>query len=272
MRARFPFRLGATSYVYEADLAGNARRLAGQVDDVELVLFDTPALSNLPDPAVIRSLASVSEETGLTYTVHLPVEVGPEPDTALAVRVVQAARPLAPWAYVVHLRRPDGLDRPAWLERMRRALEHLAGAAGGYERLCLENLEGWPPELFLPLLEQVPASLCIDVGHFWRQERDPAPYLVEHMARARVVHLHGCDEGGVDHLPLSVVPPRRLQSPLRELRAFRGVLTLEVFGLPHFEASRDALAGTWEAMGMSEISGLAQKTGTDAEAMERESA
>jgi len=38
------FRLGSTSYVYPADLVTNARQLAGRVDDIELVLFETENL------------------------------------------------------------------------------------------------------------------------------------------------------------------------------------------------------------------------------------
>ena len=39
---QLPFRVGATSYSIEDDLLGNARFLAGQVQDMQLVLFDLP--------------------------------------------------------------------------------------------------------------------------------------------------------------------------------------------------------------------------------------
>jgi len=259
---RLPFRLGATSYVYEADLLTNARRLAGQVDDVELVLFHTPTASNLPDKATLATLADLAAETGLSYTVHLPADVGPGRSTDLALEVIRASRPLAPWGYVVHLSDPNGalgvstgrsatseLDADQlseWLDTMRRALDRLARAAGGYECLCLENLEGWPPELFLSLLDDVPISLCIDVGHFWRQRRDPLSYLAGHLPRARVLHLHGCNGDGRDHQPLAVTPKDDLWRVLGRLRGYRGVLTLEVFGLSHFRESRGTLLEGWE--------------------------
>ena len=43
------FHIGATSYVIPADLAPNAEYLATRVDDMELVLFESPEWgSNFP--------------------------------------------------------------------------------------------------------------------------------------------------------------------------------------------------------------------------------
>ena len=252
-----PFRLGATSYVYEADLVTNARRLAGQVEDVELVLFHTPVASNLPDETTVAALAGLADQTGLSYTVHLPGDAGATPSTELALQTIHTTRPMAPWGYVVHLSAPEEMaDLPAptmthgqpsaWLNTMRPALDRMAQAAGSYELLCLENLDGWPPEFFLSMLDEVPVSLCIDIGHLWRQGRDPVPYLADHLPRARIIHLHGCDGNGVDHQALPVMPDDALWSILSALRDFRGVLTMEVFGLTHFKASRAKLLEIWE--------------------------
>jgi sugar phosphate isomerase/epimerase len=260
--SRFPFRLGATSFVYEADLVGNARRLAGQAQDMELVLFDTPTASNLPDAATIAALAALAapRRADLSYTVHLPADVGPADSTALAWQVVRATRPLTPQGYVVHLspppqpwEAPSGPFAPSsppahlqdWLDAARGALERLAHAAGGYEALCLENLDGWPPELLLPLLDELPISLCIDVGHLWRQGRDPLPYLEDHLPRTRIIHLHGCSADGTDHRSLAVRPEEGVRQVLRALKDYRGVLTLEVFGRSDFKTSVAALGKLW---------------------------
>ena len=70
------FRLGATSYVYPGDLVYNVARLAGHVDDVELILFDLPdGMSNLPDAVTVRRLADLAAAHDLTYTVHLPLDL-----------------------------------------------------------------------------------------------------------------------------------------------------------------------------------------------------
>jgi len=54
IKDRFPFRLGTTSYIVPADLMPNVVFLSPLVDDVELVLFESDTISNLPDAAVIR--------------------------------------------------------------------------------------------------------------------------------------------------------------------------------------------------------------------------
>ncbi|HYN89028.1 MAG TPA: hypothetical protein VER55_10880, partial [Ardenticatenaceae bacterium] len=87
-----PFRLGSTSYVAQAGLVENAARLLGVVDDVELVLFDSPNASNLPDEATVLQLADVDGDR-LTFSLHLPTTlrlVDPDP-SARARSLDQAA-------------------------------------------------------------------------------------------------------------------------------------------------------------------------------------
>jgi len=57
----------------------------------------------------------------------------------------------------------------------------------------------------MKVLEQIPASLCIDIGHLWRDGRDALPYLEAYLGRARVVHLHGVGER--DHQSLELTAP-----------------------------------------------------------------
>jgi sugar phosphate isomerase/epimerase len=223
---------------------------------MELVLFDTPTASNLPDAATVGALARLATRTaGFTYTVHLPADVGPAETAPLLLDVARRTRPLEPVGTIVHLSDPTGgtglVDAPAqaaWLDTVRRRLDELAEVVGGHEYLCVENVEGWPPELFHSLLDELPLSLCIDIGHFWRTRRDPVPYLQTHLPRTRIVHLHGCDENGVDHQALSATPPAQLRLALAELQHFAGVLTLEVFGQPHFRNSREVLEQTWRTL------------------------
>jgi sugar phosphate isomerase/epimerase len=201
--------------------------------------------------------------------VHLPGVVGPSECTDLAIQVIEMIGPLSPHGYVVHLNNPAlpldvpsdpfatppedltgkggglAMPPPDWLDLMRHTLDRLAPVAGGHEHLCIENLS-WPPELFEPLLDDMPVSLCVDVGHLWRRRRDPLPYLVRYLSRTRVIHLHGCDSEGQDHQPLGVTPESELQPVLRALLEFPGVLTLEVFGEPDFQASRTTLSRMWE--------------------------
>jgi sugar phosphate isomerase/epimerase len=128
-----------------------------------------------------------------------------------------------------------------WQDHAVRALEILAGWAGGAEKLAVENLEGYPPDLVTPAVAEAGASRCVDVGHLWVDGYDPLPYLEAALPRTRVVHLHGL--AGRDHQSLAHLPPERLDPIIALLLSanYRGVLTLEVFGEDDFQSSVAAL-------------------------------
>jgi sugar phosphate isomerase/epimerase len=236
------WRLGSTSYVYRGDLVDNARRLAGTVQDIELVLFDLDSgESNLPAPAEARELRAIAEAHGLTYTVHLPLDLcGAQGHLSLikAQKVVECCASLSPFAYVFHLD-GEGVGDAAWIDQARRAVEMLIGIVGDAERLTLENLENYAPEHLLPIYDALPIKRALDVGHVWKMGRDALPLLDDWLPHTRVIHLHGYADGR-DHLPLTVTPPAVLDALLKRLAGWDGVLTLEVFE-DDFFASRVAL-------------------------------
>lgn len=273
------FRIGTTSYIIPADILPNVEFLASRVDDVELVLFETDEYgSNLPDAALCERLNELAAAHGLTYTVHLPLDLrlgdgGEEAHISLikARRVIEATRALQPYAYTLHL---DGNALPAsalgpptlppslpereqgalaaWQENARRALEIVCGWLDEPERLCVENLERWDPEAFAPLVGALPVSRTIDIGHLWLQKADPLEHLARWVGRARVVHLHGIAER--DHTSLAHVPPERLDPVVALLAArFSGVLTLEVFNHADWASSLAALAVSLARVGVSQV-------------------
>jgi sugar phosphate isomerase/epimerase len=254
-----PFRLGATSYVIEDGLIANARHLAGQAQDVQLILFDLPGgPSNLPAPGEVAELARIGRAAGLGYTVHLLDDICPDapdhPSLHRARMVMELLRPLAPWAYVLHLegRSVRAPDTPPdvlaqWQAGQAAALRRLGAWAGDSRLLAVENLEGYPPEFVSPVVEALTAtshavSRCVDVGHLWLDGHDPLPHLRRALPHLRVVHLHGADAAG-DHQSLAVMPPQHLDAVIHFLvdERFAGVLTLEVFGPQDWASSRCAL-------------------------------
>ncbi len=262
-----PFRLGTTSYIIPAGLAANARYLLDYVQDMELVLFDLDdGTSNFPGPADVAELAAVGER-GLSYTVHLPLDLrlgagGDEahPSLVQARTVIDSTRALDPWAYVMHLDGRELLaaeragqataaDVALWQAQAVQALALVAAWAGGPERLAVENLEHYPLDFILPVLARVPVSRCVDVGHLWLDDHDALSYLRAALPRTRVVHLHGL--AGRDHQSLAHLPPEQL-NPVIELlvtEGYSGVLTLEVFGEDDFHTSLAALAAALAAVG-----------------------
>ncbi len=260
------FRIGTTSYILPADILPNVEYLAPQVDDVELVLFETDEYgSNLPDATLCDRLNEIAAAHGLTYTVHLPLDLrlgdgGEETHISLikARRVIEATRPLQPFAYTLHL---DGRTLPAgsngwekaaltrWQEDSRRALEIVCGWLDEPARLCVENLERWDPEAFAPLVEALPIGRTIDIGHLWLQEADPLVHLARWVDRARVIHLHGIATR--DHASLAHVPAAQLDPVIAFLAdRFTGVLTLEVFNQADLASSRAALVASLARIGL----------------------
>jgi sugar phosphate isomerase/epimerase len=242
-----PYRLGATSYVWSADIVSNVRQLGPLVDDVEFVLFEVDGHSNLPDASARAELELLAQLHELTYTIHLPADLGLAHliSLELARRVIACTRELAPLAYVLHLdgrpveADPDPGTLGGWQDDALRILEEVAKMAGGAAQLCVENLENYSPEHFLPLLDLLPVGLCVDVGHLWLTGRDPVAFLEEHLARTRVVHLHGVAE--YDHMSLAHRDAKPVEPVLNLLSetSFEGVVTLEVFGQEDFFSSRD---------------------------------
>jgi sugar phosphate isomerase/epimerase len=251
----YPFRLGTTSYIIPDDILPNACYLAGKVRDIELILFEVDdGPNNLPSSEVIHELSKIARENDLTYTVHLPLDLklgedGSEHDQSLvkAKRVIDCTCGLDPWAYVLHL---DGKSIRTstdaelvrrWQDQSVRALEIVSQWAGSPEKLAVENLETYPLDFIQPVLDRIPVSRCVDVGHLWLDGHDPIPYLRAALPRTRVVHIHGIAER--DHCSLAFMPHDKVRAVWDELShaGYRGVLTLEIFSEADFLSSMDVI-------------------------------
>ena len=251
----YPFRLGTTSYIIPADILPNAYYLAGKVRDIELVLFEVDdGPNNLPSAEVIRGLLRIAQQHDMTYTIHLPLDLklgnhGSQQDQSLvkAKRVIDCARALDPWAYVLHL---DGRSVrtstnaeliKGWQDQSVRALEIVSEWAGSPDKLAVENLETYPLDFIQPVLERIPVSRCVDIGHLWLDGHDPVPYLSTALPRTRVVHLHGIAER--DHRSLSFMGQEKVREVFHELICanYEGVLTLEMFSEEDFLSSLEVI-------------------------------
>lgn len=251
-----PFRIGTTSYIIPADILPNVAYLAGKVDDVELVLFEVEeGGGNLPDENTLAQLAEIAAQEGLSYTVHLPLDLrlgdddhSREKSTRKALQVMRVTEALNPHAYVLHL---DGRavqqeylspNWESWCGRTRKALASLTALLEKPALLAMENLDHYPPDFWDEVLQGLPVSRCIDVGHLWVDGHDPLPYLESHIADARVIHIHGHAQR--DHQSLNMVPSAELERVIGFFveNGFTGVLTMEIFGEQDFQTSCAALS------------------------------
>uniref|UniRef100_A0A7C4EV33 Sugar phosphate isomerase/epimerase n=1 Tax=Desulfomonile tiedjei TaxID=2358 RepID=A0A7C4EV33_9BACT len=237
------FKIGTTSYIYPADILTNVKKLAGKVHDIELVLFEFEQESNIPNSAVMKELIAASRRSGTSYTVHLPLDLalaGARPDIDKATRVIDLTRSLHPAGYVVHLDGADELDMSKRLANSLASLKALAHAELDPTLLCVENLENEPPAFIDHILNAMPVSTCVDIGHLWKRGADPIPILERRLERTRIVHLHGMQER--DHQSLSVVAPHALDRVAEFLvHRYDGIVTIEIFSEADLRDSLDAL-------------------------------
>ncbi|MBI5571817.1 MAG: sugar phosphate isomerase/epimerase [Desulfomonile tiedjei] len=251
-------RLGTTSYIYPADILTNVRKLAGVVQDVELLIFEAGEHgNNYPERKVLQELRRIAAASDLTFTVHLPLDLdlaADRPALATALGVVRHTTELAPHGFVVHLDgnvRDQTLDRSRWLENSVRSLEALLQEVPDPRKICVENLESQPPELLDAVLALLPVSCCVDVGHLWKQGLDPVPLLDAWLPRAGVVHLHGL--GKRDHERLSLMDPAELDPVVAVLaRDFDGVVTFEIFSEADLLDCLEAFKRARERLGSGE--------------------
>jgi sugar phosphate isomerase/epimerase len=254
LKNRFPFRLGTTSYIIPAGLVQNVRFLADKVDDIELVLFESDEITNLPDAAMIRALKEMADRNDLTYTIHLPLDTWMGHKEASVrqrsvdkcLRFIERTAGLAPFAYVLHFHgdqqgKSPSPDMMRWTEGHRRSVERLLHAVDSQE-LCVELLD-YPYDLIEDIVNDYGLSICLDIGHLLLYGYAPEEYLDRYLPQTRVLHLHGIEEGN-DHRSLAFLPAGLLTTLMSRLdndQQKSRVLTMEIFDEKAFNQSMDVL-------------------------------
>lgn len=242
LKNRFSFRLGTTSYIIPADLRTNVEFLADKVDDVELVLFESDEISNLPDQSTIRNLRDLANKHDLTYTVHLPLDAWTghgedlirERSVDKCLRVIERTAPLLPFAYVLHLHGDQRGECPSpdierWIEGQQKSLRSILQSVSPRE-ICVETLD-YPFEIIEEIITAFDLSVCLDIGHLLLCNYAPEDYLDRYMSIARIIHLHGIEKG-IDHQSIAFLPSEILSTIIERLNNRSNiprVLTIEIF-------------------------------------------
>lgn len=256
------FRLGTTSYIIPDDIVPNVRYLAGKAEDIELVLFEVDeGPSNLLSPAQQAALASLAQHNGMSYTVHLPLDINLAEDATTrdvsflkARKAIECTLGLNPWAYVLHLEGKQRLagqqSKEEWLKKALAGLEQLSEWVGDPRLLAVENIDHYPIDFIDEVFAHSPVSRCIDIGHLWLAGFDPIPFLDKHIERARVLHIHGVSDR--DHKSLKHVDLDELKRVVSFVQksGFDGVMTIEVFGEEDFMTSLQHLNSAFEQLNL----------------------
>jgi sugar phosphate isomerase/epimerase len=258
------WNIGAPSMVFGADLLKNARLLAEHVDHIEILLFHTPSLHNIPGAKEIGTLREIGKQKNVTFTVHLPdsLEIA-SADRSRRKESLELAREtclrlegLDPKHYVLHIpftaptlvpvpglyfHTGDEQDWDGWTKRALESLEMLDEGIGQGNRLLVENIN-YSPSLLEPFWRQGLSELCLDIGHLMLGQEDVMEVMKRYLHVTRAIHLHGVD-GYDEHLSLSVLPEDLVHGWLKCLRmaSYRGLIVLEVFNSQDLEESMDLL-------------------------------
>jgi sugar phosphate isomerase/epimerase len=246
--------------VFGEDVVHNVQMLDGRVSHVEIVLFYTSSLHNLPEGSKIRLLKNLGERARITFSVHLPTSMeiaSPEKSTRqksllLAKDWCLQMGELNPTGYVFHIPyhaptltpvpgqyfRP-GDSRPGddWAERAKESLSVLHEVVPEPGRLLVENIN-YSPAFLEPFCEEGLCALCLDVGHLILGQENVMESMKKYLGVMREVHLHGVT-GHQEHLSLSTLPRQHVRQWMHLLMRFRfgGTLILEVFTPEDLEES-----------------------------------
>lgn len=236
-------------------------------------------------PPTLERLARLRAETGLTYTVHLPLW-SVEPSTPLEpvregsvralIDTIRATTFLEPEVYVLHatgslaaefyrMNLPDlakSFILRQFQSKARQSLETILTETGvASRRLAIETVE-FPLDLTLELADQLDLSICLDTGHVLAGFSGPLDLfeaLELCLPRLSEVHLHDSPQAGPDdepaygkdHQPLGTgdLDLGRLLDRLSEA-SFAGPLILELTieeALASVEVIRRVRPGAWSS-------------------------
>ncbi len=256
LKKGFPFRLGTSSFIIPAGILENVEMLSPNFDDIEILVFESDRISQLPSEEEILRLVEIAAAKDLTYTVHLPLDINLQQTKSLVVkeaeavlRIIERLSPLSPFGWILHLPFPAPLPSPVSaseiLDNARifigRLRDNLPFASSD---LCIENLD-YDFNFVSELIQVFDLSVCFDLGHALRLGLDPHLFWDQWKERVKIVHLHGLNAQGKDHCELTCLPFKTLSDLISVLSAdhhrFRRVLTIEVFGIEKLNSSLETM-------------------------------
>jgi len=250
--------------VFGPDLMANVERLATIVDHVEVVLFWTQELHNIPSKSQAKRLADLVDKHALGCSVHLPASFqiaseNPRLREWSAAKIADIVRRTAfirPQHYILHIpfTKPTLTPVPglyfsetdsdrfvAWTGRARKSLQALCSTIGPRNRLLVENIN-YSPSFLMPFCREGLCGLCLDIGHLMLGSEAVGEALENFLPAVEEIHLHGV-RGWEEHLALDVLEPARLAGWAAKLQkhGFDGVVDIEVFCQEDLTASIAAL-------------------------------
>ena len=248
------YRLGTTSYIVPDNIIPNARYLAGKVQDIQLILFQSDDIA-LPDSDDVKTLIDIAAPHDLNYSIHFPLDCVLGADEPLrtksvntSIEIINTTLALDPSVYIVHFN-PDNCDHQAhtpsdnlqrWHDNNRRSMEEIIAATNvPPEKFCIETLF-YPLAMVDDIIDAMELSVCLDIGHIILSGASVEKHLDRYLQKVRSIHLHGTS-GPKDHLDISHLDPATLDLILTRIDNLDINLTIEVFNEPDFLKSMEVL-------------------------------
>lgn len=254
LKGRYAFRAGAPSFIFPADYVINVQRLAPYVDEIELLVFESHAES-LPSKETISELTRLGHDSGITYNVHLPLDLhlAPTSENArqkaldLLLGAMERVVPLGAVTHTLHLDYREKDHHPdtvaAWQARMRNQVNQVIETGPlDARQISIETLD-YPPCYFDPVINDLGLAVCLDIGHLIRYGYDVAAAIAAYGERTDIIHLHGVADGR-DHLSAHRLSVAVRQIIVPFLRMYNRSLSLEVFTPQRLKDSLDWLGKT----------------------------
>ncbi|HEY7535622.1 MAG TPA: cobamide remodeling phosphodiesterase CbiR [Thermodesulfobacteriota bacterium] len=265
-------QIGTTSYIYPDDIIPNVKKLVNLVDDIELVLFEGKNYSNLPSEKDVIILRRISEETEISYTVHLPIDLDicskdnefRRFSVRRIIEIMKLTSLLNPRGYIIHLPRtnavPQSFDREEyeemWFLRTVKSLSDIFVQFGN-DSVFIENLS-YPIKHILPIIEEFNFKLCLDISHTLKCSDDWKTIFDNDFKRIKVLHFYGPEMDGEGHTGLQKAERKFVESVVDRVMSsnFSELLTIEVFGTEDFFESKRILEeeiSAWEKRSLLQV-------------------
>ncbi|NDV25659.1 cobamide remodeling phosphodiesterase CbiR [Desulfovibrio sp. JC010] len=222
----FPFQLAAPSWVIPGTVAENCRFLAGKVDEIALLFFETEPCLGYTDADLPHELA----ESGLSFHIHHPLDLPWDEGGARVAEIVlglsEKAAHLNPLAHVVH-------PPQAGPQAARRIREFAAGISEGGIKpgsVLFENIKENSLIGLTGLIADNGMKICLDLGHILAYAQDDLLREPEMSGLVSMLHLNAPGKNG-KHLGLEHLDSNGLESLgiLLDLLSAGGTVTVEVF-------------------------------------------
>lgn len=252
----FPFKLGTTSFIYPDHYIPNVKMLGPYLDEIELLLFESKGPGTLPSRKVIDELARLADDFGLKYNVHLPTDISisdPKPAkqrhaVETMVRVMELVNPLSPSVLTLHVPyNEDSLEEhhvKIWQNRVYGNLEKIQSSNIHQHTISIETLD-YPFEIMEDIIADLKLTICLDLGHLMVYDYDIVEVFNKYSLKTPIIHLHGVDNRD-DHQALDRLPDKIVESVVRILKKFNGIVSLEIFSFENLITSLELLKKRWE--------------------------